>query len=285
MLQPFPTEQNWERCNLNHYGLIAIDAAGSAKNLEKSRYAALQQMLRNKTLSIEGGFGISLGSFSLSYPMTMALLDLFQHELQQKNGKLDSDTHFWMAMTWDCCMQIDAGHHARMQHFKRDFHLQHPDLDLFGVVDIGAGSYWWDYGTVKNYYINNLKLTQQDDEGQAMRHLLGLSSTLVDCKIKSGNIVNSVLVGVQADHLDVRDCIIINSRFSTLVAQQCLLYNVQEQQSLTLRENTVRADVWIDQRHAPFYTTLDSDGKVNWDRRLPGNPLSYAELFRYAEHV
>lgn len=278
MLQPFPNESDWNRKQLHNYGLIAIDSNGAAKNLEKSSYVDIQKLLQTRSLSVEGGFGVSLGSFSLSYPMTIALLDLFNAELQQKKIKLDSDTHFWMAMTWDQCQQVEPAHHARMQKFKSEFLNKHPEMELFGTVDIGADSYWWDYGSIKNYFVNNLKLTRQDAEGHAMRQQLGVSSTLINCNIKSGNIVNSVLVGVQADHLDVRDCVIINSNFSRLEAQSCLLYNVQATQALQLPQNTVRADVHLDNKNMSFYTTLDNDGKADWNKTLENNVLSYEEL-------
>jgi hypothetical protein len=32
-------------------------------------------------------------------------------------------------------------------------------LGLFGAVDIGQGAYWWDYGQLKLYYNNNIRVT------------------------------------------------------------------------------------------------------------------------------
>ena len=30
---------------------------------------------------------------------------------------------------------------------------------LFGAVDIGQGAYWWDYGQLKLYFANNVRVT------------------------------------------------------------------------------------------------------------------------------
>jgi hypothetical protein len=35
-------------------------------------------------------------------------------------------------------------------------------LMLFGAVDVGEGAYWWDYGQLHLYRVNNLKLVRED---------------------------------------------------------------------------------------------------------------------------
>jgi len=43
--------------------------------------------------------GTSLGSFSLSAPLLMALMEEFAAELRAKSACLDSDPHFWMPLS------------------------------------------------------------------------------------------------------------------------------------------------------------------------------------------
>ena len=45
------------------------------------------------------GVGTSLGSFSVDHAILSALLSEFSAELAAKEGKLDTDPHFWMPMT------------------------------------------------------------------------------------------------------------------------------------------------------------------------------------------
>jgi hypothetical protein len=33
-------------------------------------------------------------------------------------------------------------------------------MGLFGAVDIGQGAYWWDYGQLKLYFANNIRVTE-----------------------------------------------------------------------------------------------------------------------------
>ena len=44
--------------------------------------------------------GPSLGSFSVSAALLLALLDEFAKELEGKTAKLDSDPDFWMPLVW-----------------------------------------------------------------------------------------------------------------------------------------------------------------------------------------
>ena len=45
-----------------------------------------------------GGAGTSLGSFSISSALLTGLLGVFSEELKAKQGKFDTDPHWWMPM-------------------------------------------------------------------------------------------------------------------------------------------------------------------------------------------
>lgn len=46
-------------------------------------------------------------------------------------------------------------------------------LGLFGAVDIGQGAYWWDYGQLKLYFANSIRVTEvrteKNEEGEGER--------------------------------------------------------------------------------------------------------------------
>lgn len=301
-MRPLPSRQEWENLSLDQYGLIAFDALGQAKIVDKCDFDTFQKLIQRHKIEAEGGIGISLGCFSLSYPMTAALLDCFTAELDLKKGRMDSDPFFWMATVLDqetysenmqkklYPREDTENHYRRMQKFKEEFCFRHPELNFFGALDIGTKSFWWDYGTVLNYFTNNMKLTGVTAESVAMRKFFDLyldanDSCLVNCNIGSGNIKNSVLIGVEAEHLDADSCLIVNSKFTKLEAKEALLYHVHEDKPLALTEGTVRSDVRLKEDYLKFYSSLENDGKADWNLVLPGNPMSYEELSSLASSL
>ena len=97
-LSSFPSEQEWQTRGLQNYGLIAVDAAGNARQAEKISYGQAKKLLVDGVINADGGIGPSIGSFTMSALMTEALLAEFATELAQKQGKMDTDPHFWMPM-------------------------------------------------------------------------------------------------------------------------------------------------------------------------------------------
>ena len=180
-LNEMPNEQAWIDKGLHKYGLIAVAENGDASQVEKVSYQQTKKLIENKQIDVEGGIGVSLGSFSISWQICLALLAEFEPELNAKSGKLDTDPHFWMPMT----LELDtyqmlmskkgvdsdqsADHYHRMQQFIGSFMQKHDDLAVFSCVDIGADAYWWDYGQLRFYLDNNRKLLDDTTEAAAMR--------------------------------------------------------------------------------------------------------------------
>lgn len=299
-MEPIPTEEEWKKKGLEQYGWLALNKNKEFKIIDKCDYSFFKTLLEQNKITTEGGLGISLGSFTLSYALTVSLLECFQPELEQKKGKMDSDPFFWMPSVLDQETYIEImqrkkysldevkRHFNRMQEFKRTFCLAHPELPFFGASDIGIHSFWWDYGTVAHYYGNMMKLTRQGPESDAMRQFFNVKlnkegACLLNCSIKGGTIKNSLLIDVAADYLDVENCLIIHSKLQKLEAQQCLLYHVQEKQPLSLSAGSVRADVFLNDLHFKLYTEIGRDGKADWTSRLTGNEISYEELYKLNE--
>jgi hypothetical protein len=301
-------KESWENKRLSEYGVGCFNSVGEVVVLDKINFETFHELIISKKIELKDGLKISLGSFNLSIDMTFALLEEFKTELNNKSGTMDSDPFFWMPTTLDLKTYVEllenkkvpsklvAAHFERMQKFKKIFSQKYPELAFFGFQNIGKHSYWWDYGTIQNYFHNIQKLTRVNYESDAMRMFFmdytnenlsleypidqDTASCLINCQIKSGRIKNSVLVGVIADHIDVENCFIIDSKLKSLQAKNCLLYNVVDNTELILAPETVRADIFLpeNKKHLTLLSNLNRDGKDDWDVKIPSNPYTYSEV-------
>jgi len=190
-----------------------------------------------------------------------------------------------------------------MSGFKKQLLTEHPELGIFGAVDVGIESYWWDYGQVKYYLKNSLKAVDQNHEGEAIRKFYNFhkhidhstigndvmvdeNSFIITSKIKKGSVKNSLLIGVKADEINVENCVIIKVTVPGINATGSLLYNITEEQKLDLDKGTVRADSYIPfASHYALTTNIDRDGGEDWNEVLSGNELSYENLFNLNKEV
>ena len=67
-------------------------------------------------------------------------------------------------------------HHDRMTKFKTTLLEQFPRRSCLERWSVGQGSYWWDYGLLKLYRKNNLMVTGDDAEAEALRQYLNIPS-------------------------------------------------------------------------------------------------------------
>ncbi len=140
---PLPTHQQWNEQKLDNYGLFCLNSSNDVKLIDKSDFSTFQHLLKGSKISVEGGMGLSLGSFSLSLPLTLALIQEFKHELDEKKVKMDSDPFFWMPLTLDeetyllavpkkgCRSEEIRAHFMRMQAFKARFCNAYPKQPFF----------------------------------------------------------------------------------------------------------------------------------------------------------
>lgn len=169
-----PTPEEWTERGLEKYGVIAVMPSGGAAQVEKVDHSTAVKMLA--TLGEIKRVGPSLGSFSVSSAILNALCEEFSEELSSKTGKLDTDPHFWMPLTLPEKEYISlmgqkgvdaegaSSHHKRMAIMKTKFESgASGDLGLFGAVDVGDKACWWDYGLLKLYSKNNMKLVDNDE--------------------------------------------------------------------------------------------------------------------------
>ena len=115
--------------------------------------------------------------------MLKLLFDCFSLELKTKTGKYDTDPHFWMPFTLsekayvhlmkkkDIPKDESKKHYSRMQTCLKSLPK---DCKIFGPVDIGMDSYWWDYGQLKLYFSNNMRIIDSGQESMMYRKFFRL---------------------------------------------------------------------------------------------------------------
>jgi phosphomannomutase len=313
-LGPMPDAETWAAKGLDKYGLIAVDARGNAAQVEKVSHATATTLIESGVIGVETGIGVSLGSFSMSAILTEELLAEFADMLAAREGKLDSDPHFWMPLTLDESTYVSVmtgkgtdeaearGHYSRMDTLTGRLLERDPSQGVFGVVDAGAQGYWWDYGQLHFYITNNLKLAGVDAESAAMRRFYRLDdvragsqlgdtevddeSVVLDADIGGGRIVHSVVIGCVAGEVDIENSVVIGSAAMSMAVHDGLVYHAASDGSITLAPGSVRADVYpAPDEQLILHTATDRDGGADWNETLPGNPASYAELHARNQNV
>jgi len=305
-LRPMPTKEEWEAEELHQYGLIAVDSKGNAMQLEKVTYDVAMKYLPSDVVQV----GTSLGSFSLSAELTEGLMKEFATELAWKTASLDSDPHFWMPLTMTEANYITVmatkettadeatAHFKRMAAFKKRMGYD----SVLGCVDIGQKAYWWDYGRLELYMINNLAITEDNASAHALRTFMKLepkrqlgnklgkgvsvdpSAVVLNCKIGAGRIgPNAVLVNVVAPSVDVEGCVLVQTTsLSPIGGKAGLLYNACDTtEGSMLSCDEVRADVFMPGGvHHVMKSKRSIDGGKVWKQKLDFNPFSFEGIYK-----
>ena len=313
---PMPTAEEWRERGLEKYGLIAVNEANEATQVEKVSYDTAAELL--KSFGSVAGVGPSLGSFSLSAPLLSGLLEEFKTEIAGKTAKFDSDPHFWMPLTLskDAYVKVmstkgeaeeqSSSHHDRMQAFRAKLLAAHPDKGMFGAINVGEGSYWWDYGLLALYMKNNLLALGDSEEAKSLRLYLGipegarrvdaqLGATKVDestvvlaSKIDAGHVASSVVSHVCTKNADISNSLLVNVTAKNIRAHNCVVYNVVDEsdEGLILPDGAVFTNVFIpakgsDDKHTKLVmssTTATCGGKV-FKSKLSQNPYSFNQVY------
>ncbi|HAR66922.1 MAG TPA: hypothetical protein DCR55_12005 [Lentisphaeria bacterium] len=293
-LSSFPSEQEWQTRGLQNYGLIAVDAAGNARQAEKISYGQAKKLLVDGVINADGGIGPSIGSFTMSALMTEALLAEFATELAQKQGKMDTDPHFWMPMalplaTYAEVMQAKgakepAAHHARIRRMLETLPAQQAVL---GAMDVGADSYWWDYGQLTGYHGNCMRLLRDDEEGRAMRQFFAApepdenGAICIGCTIGRGRAFDSLLIDVACESVAVARAAVVGLRAPSLEGQGIIVYQHLSRTAVTVEDGGVIADsVLPPDERVSMHTQIGRHGGDDWHEVLAGNPVSYDTLHK-----
>lgn len=299
-------EETWKEKGLEKYGVIAVNADGDAAQVEKVDHPTAVRMLAS--LGNVKRVGPSLGSFSVSSAMLAALSEEFGEELKEKKGKFDTDPHFWMPMTlkkddYTALMQgkgvdpaVSSAHYNRMEAFKGGFLAANPELRLFGDVDVGGEACWWDYGLLKLYLANNLKLIEDTHESNLLRTFLGVtsrqmnssvgsaasvcaSSVVLSSNVLSGVVTGSVLSNVRCDSVTCDGALLVNVSAKKVVAGKgCILYNLADtsEEGIVVPDGGVRVGIVdVDGGMDVIRSRIDIDGGKAWHDVVEGNDKSF----------
>jgi len=305
-----PTEKVWKDKGLEKYGVIAVSSNGDAAQVEKVDHATAMRMLKN--LGDIGRVGPSLGSFSVSAKILEALCEEFKGELKAKDGKLDTDPHFWMPLTLPQDEYISLmsqkgveddesrSHHMRMTKMKDAFLAANSELGLFGAVDVGSNACWWDYGLLKLYITNNLKLSEDGQDADLLRRFFGVTSRnmnsevsgvtvdesacVFSCKAKSGSVgAHAVMASVEAEEIQIgENAIVVNCVAKKIVAGKgAVLYNLvsESEEGITAEAGDVIVSVTDTEGSSMLLKSkIDICGGKAWKQVLDGNSVSFEEV-------
>ena len=194
-------------------------------------------------------------------------------------------------------------HHLRMTKMKDAFLSAHPDLGLFGAVDVGSHACWWDYGQLKLYVANNRKLAEEGADADLLRRFFGVTSRragsalaadvaaadsacVFSCRARRGSVgAGAAVAGVAAEELVVgADAIVVNCAARKIVAGAgAVLYNLVSD----AEEGIVAGDgdVVVAVTDAAGTSTVlrsktDICGGKAWKQVLDGNSVSFEEMHR-----
>lgn len=308
-LGPMPSQAEWTDKGLDKYGLIAVNDKGQATQVEKVSFATANKLLASFGTVV--AVGPSLGSFSVSAALLLALLDEFAKELEGKTAKLDSDPDFWMPLTLSgeaytsvmvqkgVPLGVAAKHYGRMQGFKAGFLAVHTGAGMFGAVDVGSldSCYWWDYGMLKLYRKNNMLATANTAEAAALHKFMRITkrvmyseaggtvdekSILLNTRFLEGSVVDSVCTSVTTPSLQVEGCLLMNVTAKKVVGKNCIVYNVvdESEEGLVLPEGTVLTNVFMPgQPKLVMQSTVTTDGGTVFKTKLDANPYSFNEVY------
>jgi hypothetical protein len=191
-------------------------------------------------------------------------------------------------------------------------------MKLFGAVDVGSNAYWWDYGQLKLYQMNNMKLIEKNHEAATMRAFFKFPSNtnIKDSKLnsevnvcdascvsgsnvtKAGNITSSLLCKVNCNEVDCKDAILVNvSAKKIKVAPGCIVYNVcsNDPEGIVLTEpgsvlmSTLTTAVGSGSgsvstgvegvRCVTINSHMDLDGGKVWKDKVLGNEYCFEEIY------
>ncbi|KAF1328762.1 hypothetical protein FI667_g6619, partial [Globisporangium splendens] len=314
-LAPMPMEDEWKEKGLEKYGLIVVNQQDDAAQVDKVTHETATRLLAS--FGEMKSVGTSLGSFSVDADTLQALLAEFKKELDEKEGKFDSDPHFWMPLTLEEAaytevmaqkgveVAVSSSHYARMRDMMKTFEAARKHKrELFGCVDVGSDVYWWDYGLLKLYLKNNRLVTQPGVEADCLRSFLGIkdslehsnigedvkinAATVLNSDIAQGEITHSVLSGVCAREVNAEGSILINVTAHSISAPHCVVYNVtsDEVDGFVLEEGAVLVGVLLPNgEKVVMRSNLETCGGEAWKTILDENEHSFERIYELNAHA
>jgi len=310
------SKKDWQR-NWRQYGVLIPTKKRRILLKEKVSWEKLQKLLERGYLKEdkEGKITLikSLGCFSISSPFLDSLLDEFSREIEIKRRNLSTDFHLWAPLTLRKKeYQSEGGssiYWERIKKFRKNFLQKIGKKRIIGEKNLGEKTLWWDYGHLKIYYLNLLKLLKRTDEGEAAREFFEAekylikrkttnkklkikNSILINSEIERGEIENVILVDSKIQKAKIKNGVIISTQAKGILApkgmlvKNILLYNVKEEGRMKVFSAEVVTDIIPGEgTKIRMRTSLLRDGKRDWQVRLPRNIFAYGEIERFLARI
>lgn len=234
--------------------------------------------------------------------------------LEAKDGKLDTDPHFWMPLTLPQDEYISLmsqkgveadesrAHHVRMTKMKDAFLATNSELGLFGAVDVGSNACWWDYGQLKLYIANNLKLSEDGADADLLRRFFGITSRSMNsevsgvtvdgsacvfsCIAKKGSVgAHAAVAAVSAEEVQIgENAIVVNCAARKIVAGKgAVLYNLvsEAEEGIKAEAGDVIVSVTDTEGSSMLLKSkVDICGGNAWKKVLDENAVSFEEVHK-----
>ncbi|MEA3488455.1 MAG: type I phosphomannose isomerase catalytic subunit [Euryarchaeota archaeon] len=233
---------------------------------------------------------VNMGMFAMSGAATEHMLEAFNANLRDRNGKFNSD-ELWQ--TWISGESgTDPWLRARAAMIKTGV-LRTEPLALIASFPLSAKTVWQDFGTNASYYETMMQILADDDVGQRLRDFLAVNVLSVNngCKVRDsvydntefaeGQVKNCVVSNSSANSALLEQACVINSRLNRIRGKNCVVYNVVDHGTLEL-EDCVLVDVFHPLKgkiRLKMRIGEEKGAKAKWwDSRLPGNVFSLIEV-------
>jgi len=309
------SKKDWQR-NWQQYGILIPTKKRGILLREKISWLKIQRLIERGYFKEdkEGKISLikSLGCFSISLPFLESLLEEFSKEIEAKRRNLSTDFHLWVPLTSRKKeYQAEGGggiYWERIKKIKRNFIQKTGRKRIIGEKDLGEKTLWWDYGNLKSYFLNLLKLLKRTDEGEAAREFFeaekyyigrkiekGLkikNSILINSQIEGGKLQNTISVDSKITWAKIQNGVIISSQAKGIIAPEgklvknIFLYNVKEEKLVrTLPAEVVTDIIPAEGTKIRMRTSLLRDGKRDWQVRIPPNIFAYSEIERFLARI
>jgi len=308
-------KKDWQK-DWQQYGVLILTKGRGILMREKISWQKIQRFLEKDYLPRDSEEKVtllkSLGCFSISLPFLEILFEEFSKEVELRRRNLGTDFHLWVPLTSRKKEYREEGgseiYWERIKKIRRNFIQKTGKKRIIGGKNLGEKTFWWDYGNLKIYFMNLLKLIKKTDEGEAAREFFdagkylikrkvakGLkikNSILINSEIGGGKIENVVLVGSKILWAKIKNGVIISTQAKGVFTQRgklvrdILLYNVKEDANVkTLPAEVVTDIVPGEGTKIRMRTSLLRDGKRDWQVRLPKNIFAYSEIERLLARI
>jgi len=237
---------------------------------------------------------VNMGMFAMSGVMAECMLNAFSDELEAKKGKFNSDELWQLEISQEPELGAEADYwlNERANRIRNEIFRAEP-LAVIKSFPLSDKTAWRDFGTNESYYEGVMRILDEGDVGRRLREFLGveissvkngcevLDSVYEDSHFEKGQVKSSVISNSTANHAQLEQACVINSKLNRIRGKNCVVYNVVDHASIEV-EDCFLVDVFHPNKgrirlKMRIGEEKGAKGKW-WNARLPGNDFSLSEI-------